>query len=229
MTPRLLSHPAITMNARVAGFAQEDLAPRGHRMDNASSADELVNTAYRQLFFHTMAADREPFLESQFRNGQINVQQLMRGLCLSERFQRWVYRCNSNNEVASHLVQRLLGREVNGEQEKIAWSIVLGQEGLAGLVDALLNSPEYRTTFGADTVPYQRRRLLPSRTVGTAVPLNISLPRYGAYWRDTLAARSGLPSLADGVSGDVPELGQKVALALTIIGVVSLAAFLTLR
>lgn len=128
------------------------------------------------------------------------------------------------------MAQRLLGRQVNGEQEKIAWSIVLGQEGLVGLMDALLNSPEYMTTFGADTVPYQRRRLLPSRTVGTAVPFNISLPRYGAYWwRDTLAARSGLPLLAGGVSGDVPELGQKVALALTTIGVVSLAAFLTLR
>ena len=46
------------MNARVAGFAQADLAPRGHRLDHAGSADELVNAAYRQLFFHTMAADR---------------------------------------------------------------------------------------------------------------------------------------------------------------------------
>ncbi len=75
------------------------------------------------------------------------------------------------------MAQRLLGRQVNGEQEKIAWSIVLAQKDLAGLVDALLNSPEYMTTFGADAVPYQWRRLLPSRTVGTAVPLNISLPR----------------------------------------------------
>ena len=88
------------MNARVAGFAQEDPAPRGHRMDNAGSADELVNTAYRQLFFHTMAANREPFLESQFGSGQINVQQLMCSLCLPERFQRWVYRCNPNNKEA---------------------------------------------------------------------------------------------------------------------------------
>ena len=157
MTLGLLPYPATSMNAHVAGFAQEDLAPRGHRMDNGSNADVLLDAAYRQLFFHTMAADREPFLESQFRNGQINVQQLMRGLCLSERFQRWVYQCNSNYDVAAQLVQRLLGREVNGEQEKIAWSIVLGQEGLAGLVDALLNSPEYVNTFGVDTVPYQRR------------------------------------------------------------------------
>lgn len=55
------------MNARVAGFAQEDPAPRGHRMDSISNADVLIDPAYRQLFFHTMAANREPFLESQFR------------------------------------------------------------------------------------------------------------------------------------------------------------------
>jgi len=88
MTLGLLPYPATSMNAHVTGFAQEDLAPRGHRTDHALNTDVLIGAAYRQLFFHTMAADREPFLESQFRNGQINVQQLMRGLCLSERFQR---------------------------------------------------------------------------------------------------------------------------------------------
>ncbi len=223
MTLGLLPYPATSMNAHVAGFAQEDLAPRGHRMDNASNADELINTAYRQLFFHTMAADREPFLESQFKNGQMNVQQLMRGLCLSERFQRWVYQCNSNYEVVSQLVQRLLGREVNGEKEKIVWSIVLVQEGLSGLVDGLLNSSEYMAAFGLDTVPYQRRRLLSGRPTGN-VPFNISLPRYGAYWRDvavTKWAAGGQVSAA--WANGVPPVAQKFGLALSIVGSFELA------
>ena len=218
MTLGLLPYPATSMNAHVAGFAQEDLAPRGHCMDNASSADELINAAYRQLFFHTMAADREPFLESQFKSGQMNVQQLMRGLCLSERFQRWVYQCNSNYEVASQLVQRLLGREVNGEKEKIAWSIVLVQKGLTGLVDALLNSSEYMNTFGVDTVPYQRRRLLSGRSMGN-VPFNIRLPRYGAYWRDvavTKWAAGGRVSAA--WANGVPPVAQKFGFVLSVVG-----------
>lgn len=216
------------MNAHVAGFAQEDLAPRGHRMDNGSDADVLINAAYRQLFFHTMAADREPFLESQFRNGQISVQQLMRGLCLSERFQRWVYQCNSNYDVAAQLVQRLLGREVNGEQEKIAWSIVLGQEGLAGLVDALLNSSEYMNTFGVDTVPYQRRRLLSGRPMGN-VPFNIRLPRYGAYWRDVAGVKGAVGGRVSAAwTNGVPPVAQKLGLALSIVGSLELArVFLT--
>ena len=218
MTLGLLSYPATSMNARVTGFAQEDLAPRGHRMDNAISADVLIGAAYRQLFFHTMAVDREPFLESQFRNGQINVQQLMRGLCLSERFQRWVYQCNSNYDVVTQLVQRLLGREVNGEQEKIAWSIVLVQEGLAGLVDALLNSPEYVNTFGVDTVPYQRRRLLPGRTTGNT-PFNISLPRYGAYWRDVAVTKWSTGGRVSAAwANGVPPVARKLGLALSIAG-----------
>ena len=228
MTLGLLPYPATSMNAHVTGFAQEDLAPRGHRMENDRNADVLIDAAYRQLFFHTMAADREPFLESQFRNGQINVQQLMRGLCLSERFQRWVVRCNSNYDVAAQLVQRLLGREVNGEQEKIAWSIVLGQEGLAGLVDALLNSPEYVNTFGVDTVPYQRRRLLSGRPVGN-VPFNISLPRYGAYWRDVAVTKwSAGGRVSAAWANGVPPVAQKLGLALSIVGSFELArVFLT--
>lgn len=218
MTLGLLPYPATSMNAHVTGFAQEDLAPRGHRTDHALNTDVLIGAAYRQLFFHTMAADREPFLESQFRNGQINVQQLMRGLCLSERFQRRVYRCNSNYDVAAHLVQRLLGREVNGEKEKIAWSIVLAQRGVAGLVDALLDSPEYMNTFGVDTVPYQRRRLLSGRPTGNT-PFNISLPRYGAYWRDATVTRWSPQGRVSAAWADgVPVVARKFGLALSVVG-----------
>ena len=156
MTIGLLPYTSTTMHARVAGFDGEDESPPGHQGETLLSAaewDVLILRAYSQLFFHTFSADREPFLESQLRNGQINVRQFMRGLCLSERFRSWVYRCNNNYEVVEHLVQRLLGRDMNGEQEKLAWSIVIAQRGLAGLVDALLDSQEYVSTFGNNTVP----------------------------------------------------------------------------
>ncbi len=63
-------------------------------------------------------------------------------------------------------VQRLLGRDVYQEQEKLAWSIVLATSGLQGFIDALLDSEEYMNNFGYDTVPYQRRRILPQRGSG---------------------------------------------------------------
>ncbi|HAG81760.1 MAG TPA: phycobilisome rod-core linker polypeptide CpcG, partial [Cyanobacteria bacterium UBA12227] len=79
-------------------------------------------------------------------------------------------------------VQRVLGRVVYSEREKIAWSIVVATKGIKGFVDALLNSEEYLSSFGYDTVPYQRRRILPSRTEGE-IRFNIKSPRYDAYYR----------------------------------------------
>jgi phycobilisome rod-core linker protein len=79
----------------------------------------------------------------------------------------------------------VLGRDVHGEQEKIAWSIVVATKGIKGFVDALLNSEEYLSAFGFDTVPYQRRRVLHSRVEGET-PFNIKSPRYDAYYRGIL-------------------------------------------
>jgi phycobilisome rod-core linker protein len=52
-------------------------------------------------------------------------------------------------------------------------------------VDTLLNSDEYLENFGFDTVPYQRRRILPQRS-GGETPFNLKTPRYGEYHRGQL-------------------------------------------
>jgi phycobilisome rod-core linker protein len=80
--------------------------------------------------------------------------------------------------------QRVLGRNVYSDREKLAWSIVLATKGLAGFIDALLDSEEYLDNFGNDIVPYQRRRILPQRIVGEA-PF-ARRPRYGADYRSKL-------------------------------------------
>lgn len=234
MTIGLLPFTSTTMHARVAGFNNEDETPPGHQCETLLSAaewDTLVLRAYNQLFFHTFSADREPFLESQLRNGQINVRQFVRGLCLSERFRRWVYRCNNNYQVVEHLVRRLLGRDTNGEQEKAAWSIVIAEQGLAGLVDALLNSQEYVDTFGNNTVPYQRRRILPGRPLGLT-PVNVKLPRYGASWRDAMdefvpaSRRVRQLRTSDAWSSGVPKLSLRLGTAFAVVGSVVVARLL---
>jgi predicted phosphodiesterase len=50
--------------------------------DQLSSTDytNLIEAAYRQIFFHAFQWDREPVLESQVRNGQITVRDFIRGL-----------------------------------------------------------------------------------------------------------------------------------------------------
>ncbi len=91
----LLAYAPTTQNSRVQGFdVANDDQPRVFSTDNLLSTtdmDVLIEAAYRQIYFHAFAADREPFLESQLRNGQITVREFIRGLCLSDTFTRSFY------------------------------------------------------------------------------------------------------------------------------------------
>ncbi|MEL7409740.1 MAG: phycobilisome rod-core linker polypeptide [Cyanobacteria bacterium J06558_2] len=147
--------------------------------------NELITAAYRQIFFYAFRSDRERFLESQLRNGQITVRDFIRGLLLSETFYNSFYVKNSNYRFVEQCIQRVLGRDVYSEREKIAWSIKVATKGIEGFVDELLDSTEYMENFGYDIVPYQRRRVLASRDQGER-PFNITSPRYDEYYRSIL-------------------------------------------
>ena len=103
---------------------------------------------------------------------------------------RSFYEKNSNYRFVEQSVQRVLGRDVYSEREKIAWSIVVATKGIVGFIDELINSDEYLEAFGDDILPYQRRRILPSQSIGE-VPFNIKSPRYEAYHR----AQLGFPQI----------------------------------
>jgi phycobilisome rod-core linker protein len=105
---------------------------------------------------------------------------------LSDTFRQRNYDPNNNYRFVQMCVQRLFGRDVYSDREKIAWSIVLATKGLQGFVDDLLNREEYLANFGYDTVPYQRRRILPQRSQGE-LPF-ARMPRYGADYRTQLEA-----------------------------------------
>jgi phycobilisome rod-core linker protein len=184
----LLEYKPSSQNNRVKGYeVPSDEQPRVLSTENLLSStdlDNLIGSAYRQIFFHAFAADREKFLESQLRNGQITVRDFIRGLCLSNTFTNSFYNLNSNYRFAEHCVQKVLGRDVYSEAEKIAWSIVIATKGRAGFINDLLNSDEYLENFGDNIVPFQRRRVLPSGA--SELPFNIKSPRYDAYHRRKL-------------------------------------------
>lgn len=190
----LLNYSPTSQNQRVAAYeVSGDEKPRVFTTDNILSSgdmDNLIEAAYRQIFFHAFAWDRESALESQLRNGQITVRDFIRGLVLSKTFYNSFYEKNSNYRFVEHCVQKVLGRDVYSEREKIAWSIVVATKGIRGLVDELINSQEYLDNFGYNTVPYQRRRVLHGREQGE-LPFNIKSPRYDGYHR----AQLGFPQI----------------------------------
>lgn len=184
----LLTYSPSCPNQRVDALGAPDDETIIYSTDDQFSPSEmgnLINAAYRQIFFHAFKWDREIVLESQLRNRQITVREFIRGLLLSNTFTDSFYNKNSNYRFVEHCVQKVLGRRVYSNAEKIAWSAVVMTKGVKGFVDELLNSDEYLENFGENTVPYQRRRILPSRAIGE-IPFNITSPRYDAYHRDQL-------------------------------------------
>jgi phycobilisome rod-core linker protein len=190
----LLAYSPSSQNQRVDAFGAVDSDITIYSTDNLYSPSEmgsLIEAAYRQIFFHAFKWDREVALESQLRNRQITVRDFIRGLLLSSTFIDSFYDKNSNYRFVQHCVEKVLGRQVYSEREKIAWSAVVMTKGIKGFVDALLSSDEYLNSFGENTVPYQRRRSLPSRATGER-PFNITSPRYDAYHRKQLGFPQGI-------------------------------------
>ena len=190
----LLEYAPKSQNQRVSGYdVGNDDQARVFSTDNLLSSSDmgnLIEAAYRQIFFHAFASDRERFLESQLRNGQITVRDFIRGLLLSDTFKKSFYNLNNNYRFVEQCVQRVLGRDVYNEREKIAWSIVVATKGICGFVDQLLDSQEYLDNFGYSIVPFQRRRNLPGRA-GGEMPFNLKSPRYEGYTR----AKLGFPQI----------------------------------
>ncbi len=184
----LLNVTPKTQNQRVAGYdVLDEDDPQIYRLSDAKSVDEvdaLIWAAYRQIFGEHLILDsyRQPFLESQLRNRQISVSELIRGLGKSEVYRELVGETNSNYRLVDITFKRFLGRSSYGKDEQIAQSIVIATQGLHGFIDTVVDGDEYRQAFGSDIVPYQRRRM-------EGRPFNLSNPRYGDFWRNRLLER----------------------------------------
>ncbi|MEA5619725.1 phycobilisome rod-core linker polypeptide [Cronbergia sp. UHCC 0137] len=187
MSIPLLEYSPTTQNQRVDGYevANED-TPTVYRLSFATSdadIDAIIWAAYRQIFSEhlILKSNRQLFLESQLRNRAINVRDFIRGLGKSEVFRTQVADTNTNYRLVDIILKRFLGRATYNKAEEIAWSIVIGQQGLNGFIDALLDSEDYLQNFGDDIVPFQRRRYQDR-------PFNLVNPRYDGYWRDRQTA-----------------------------------------
>lgn len=187
----LLGYTPVSQNVRVAGYeVGGDEQPRIYSSEDLPSGtewDDLIWAAYRQIFseHQMLKSNRQKLLESQLKFGQITVRDFIRGLATSDPFLRFNYQTNSNYRFVEMCVQRILGRDVYSEREKIAWSIVVATKGPLGFINALVDSDEYLENFGYDKVPYQRRRVIPQRNQGET-PFNLKTPRYGEYHRNQL-------------------------------------------
>ncbi|MGG6266767.1 phycobilisome rod-core linker polypeptide [Leptolyngbya sp. AN03gr2] len=183
MSIPLLEYKPSSQNQRVDGYEVpgED-TPYIYRLEDCIDQTDITNliwAAYRQVFSEhvILQSSRQKNLESQLKNRAITVRDFVRGLAKSETFRSLVIDKNSNYRLVDIALKRLLGRSAYNNEETIAWSIKIATLGWDGFVDTLLDSEEYATAFGDNTVPYQRRRY-------KGRPFNLVTPSYADYWRD---------------------------------------------
>ena len=234
MVIALRPYPLSTQNSRVTNLASDEDTTRAPLTgsvgsgdaDIRSDLDQLIEQAYRQIFFHAMQSDRDPSLESQLRSGNITMRDFIRGLLLSERFQQGYFQCSTNYRMVDQVVGRVLGRPVYVEGERMAWSILIAEKGFTAFVDSLLDSEEYLQAFGYDLLPRQRNRVIPGQPIGE-MPIYQRFPRYGSDWRDALAKRGCSTSSAQlnesmisstWSNGQPPAWALKLWLGLAAIG-----------
>ncbi len=199
MSLPLFNYSYSSQNQRVNSYeVGSEETPIIYNLDNVidnTDFDNLIRSAYVQIFNEQqlIKSNRQTFLESQLKDRQITVKDFIRGLLLSDSFRRRNYEVNNNYRFVEMCIQRVLGREVYDEQEKLAWSVVIATKGLTAFVDSLLNSEEYFDHFGLDTVPHQRRRILLGREVGE-LPF-ARMPRYGKDHLSQLKAMGYFPKV----------------------------------
>nr|QCI08710.1 gbilisome rod-core linker polypeptide [Sphondylothamnion multifidum] len=197
MSIPILNYSLSTQNHRVNSFEEYpgEEQPKLYSTDNLPTSiemDEIIWSSYRQIFseHQILSSTRQPYLESQLRFNQIKVKDLIKGLLLSDSFRYLNYDVNNNYRFVEICIQRVLGRDIYNEREKLAFAVIIGSKGLENFINLLIDSNEYQENFGDNVVPYQRRRIIFQRSKGET-PFNLKTPRLGEEFLN----KQGMPQL----------------------------------
>ncbi len=121
------------------------------------SVDAVILAAYRQVFGRAVFdSQRHTTAETQLKGGVITLREFIRQLAKSRAFRQMAWESLYITKAIEYMHRRLLGRPTRNREELNRYYDLAGKQGFYALVDALIDSPEYRDAFGEDTVPYER-------------------------------------------------------------------------
>nr|YP_009293622.1 phycobilisome core-membrane linker protein [Rhodymenia pseudopalmata]AOM64304.1 phycobilisome core-membrane linker protein [Rhodymenia pseudopalmata] len=127
---------------------------------------QILRAVYRQLFERDLnsfsVGDEFCNLEKAFMAKEITVQQLVEQLGSSSLYQKEFYQPCPNTKVIELGTKHFLGRAPSNQAEIRYYNQILASQGLGYFISVLVNSAEYNTVFGANTVPYRRFPTLPA-------------------------------------------------------------------
>lgn len=143
-------------------YSKAGIAVQRFVMKPSLSSDEkncVIKACYRQIFERDIVRAYSlsiSDLESRVRNGQISIKEFVRDLGKSYLYKKNFYEPFVNSRALELAFRHFLGRGLSSLEEFQKYFSVLSIRGLDGLIDSLVNSPEYADYFGEETVPYIR-------------------------------------------------------------------------
>jgi len=121
------------------------------------SVEAVILGTYRQVFGRDVFdGQRQTVAEAKLKGGEIPLREFVRQLAKSRLFRRLYWENLYITKAIEYIHRRLLGRPTYGREELNRYYDLVAKQGFYGLVDALIDSPEYIEEFGEDTVPYER-------------------------------------------------------------------------
>ncbi len=122
-----------------------------------SSTQAVIRAAYLQVFGREVySGQRLSVAEIKLENGEITVREFVRQLAKSNVFRSLYWTPLYVMKAVEYIHRRLLGRPTYGRQETNKYFDISSKKGFYGLIDAIIDGPEYAEAFGEDTVPYER-------------------------------------------------------------------------
>lgn len=128
-----------------------------HRNSAHHSVEAIILATYRQVFGRDiLPSQRDIVAETEFRGGRITLREFVRKLAKSKAFRRAYWESLYVTKAAEIIHRRLLGRPTYDRRETNKYYDICGRQGFYSLIDAIIDSNEYVTVFGENTVPYER-------------------------------------------------------------------------
>lgn len=122
-----------------------------------SSTQAIIRATYLQVFGRDLYdGQRQKVAEIKLENGEITMKEFVRILAKSNVFRSMYWTPLYVCKAIEYIHRRLLGRPTYGRQEMNRYFDLSAKKGFYALVDTLIDSKEYETAFGEDTVPYER-------------------------------------------------------------------------
>ncbi len=144
--PRVVSMPSTANDGR-----------RPDVNESAKTVQAVIRAVYAQIIGNTgYAGEQQASAESRLANGEICLKEFIRLIARSKAFQKRYWDGLYITKAIEVMHRRLLGRPTFGRWEIDSYFNTAARQGFFGVVDALIDSEEYQTAFGDNTVPFER-------------------------------------------------------------------------